>query len=184
VRGQHRRGRRRQRVGSIIAGAGVVVAVDVNPARHEVAKSFGATHFVDAGGPDVAAALREATDGRGVDKVLLCADVIPPAQFGLAVDGLAPGGTVVQVGVTGGTLDHIPVAPSALMRKQASLTATTYGGLDPARDSLRWLELYRAGRLPLDRFVTRTYPLADINRGFEDMAAGRNIRGVIVYDQD
>ena len=53
--------------------------------------------------------------------------------------------------------------------------------MDPARDALRYIDLYRAGRLPLDRFVTRTYPLDRINDAFDDLAAGRNVRGVVVY---
>ena len=123
-----------------------------------------------------------ATLGRGVDKVLLTADRIVAELYPLAVECLAPGGVVVQVGTPDTSLDHIPVPPYALLRKQLAITGTVYGGMDTAADALRWLSLYRAGRLPLDRFVTRTYPLEDINRAFTDMAEGRNIRGVVVYD--
>ena len=54
--------------------------------------------------------------------------------------------------------------------------------LHPERDALRYLSLYRAGRLPLDDMVTHTYPLEGINDGYADMNAGKNIRGVLVYE--
>jgi Zn-dependent alcohol dehydrogenase len=169
-------------VGSVLAGAARVIAVDLQESKRPVALAFGASQFVNGGTDDVAAVLRDATAGRGVDKVLLTADRIVAALYPLAVECLAPGGVVVQVGTPDVTLDHIPVPPYALLRKQLAITGTVYGGMDTATDALRWLDLFRSGRLPLDRFVTRTYPLEDINRAFADMAEGRNIRGVVLFD--
>jgi S-(hydroxymethyl)glutathione dehydrogenase/alcohol dehydrogenase len=169
-------------LGSVLAGAARVIAVDRQESKRSVALEFGASQFVNADSEDVVDAIRQATLGRGVDKVLLTADRIVAGLYPLAVECLAPGGVVVQVGTPDVTLDHIPVPPYALLRKQLAITGTVYGGMDTATDALRWLDLYRAGRLPLDRFVTRTYPLDDINRAFADLAEGRNIRGVIMYD--
>lgn len=169
-------------VGSVIAGAGRIIAVDLQESKRAVALEFGATQFVNAGTDDVLAAVKEATGGRGVDQVLLTADKIVASLYPLAVDCLAPGGVVVQVGTPEAGLDHIPVPPYALLRKQLAITGSVYGGMDTATDALRWLDLYRAGRLPLERFVTRTYPLDDINQAFTDLAEGRNIRGVILFD--
>jgi NDMA-dependent alcohol dehydrogenase len=169
-------------LGAVLAGASRVIAVDRHETKRAVTLELGASHFVDARTEDVADAIRQATAGRGVDKVLLTADRIVAELYPLAVDCLAPGGVVVQVGTPDASLDHIPVPPYALLRKQLAITGTVYGGMDTATDALRWLDLYRAGRLPLDRFVTRTYPLEDINRAFTDLAEGRNIRGVVVYD--
>jgi S-(hydroxymethyl)glutathione dehydrogenase/alcohol dehydrogenase len=73
------------------------------------------------------------------------------------------------------------VAPGVFVRKQVSLTGTVYGGMDPARDARRWAELARSGRLPIERLVTRTYRLEEINEAFDDLAAGRNVRGVIRF---
>lgn len=168
--------------GSVIAGAAVVIAVDRQESKRAFALEFGATHFLDPSDGDIAAAVMEHTHGRGVDRVLLTVDRVPPEHFPMAVACLAPGGVVVQVGTPDGALDAIPVPPYELLRKQASITGTVFGGMDPARDALRYIELYRAGRLPLDRFVTRTYPLEGINDAFDDLAAGRNVRGVVVFD--
>jgi S-(hydroxymethyl)glutathione dehydrogenase/alcohol dehydrogenase len=169
-------------VGSVIAGAGRIIAVDRQETKRAVALEFGATQFVNGGTDDVLAAVKEATGGRGVDQVLLTADRIVASLYPLAVDCLAPGGVVVQVGTPEAGLDHIPVPPYALLRKQLAITGSVYGGMDTATDALRWLDLYRSGRLPLERFVTRTYPLEDINQAFTDLAEGRNIRGVILFD--
>lgn len=169
-------------VGSVIVGAGRIIAVDLQEGKRAVALEFGATQFVNAGTDDVLAAVKAATGGRGVDQVLLTADKIVAPLYPLAVDCLGPGGVVVQVGTPDVSLDHIPVPPYALLRKQLAITGSVYGGMDTATDSLRWLDLYRAGRLPLDRFVTRTYALDDINQAFSDLAEGRNIRGVVVFD--
>jgi alcohol dehydrogenase (nicotinoprotein) len=169
-------------LGSLLAGAARVIAVDRQEAKRSVALQLGATQFVNGGTEDVAVAIRDATLGRGVDKVLLTADRIVADLYPLAVECLAPGGMVVQVGTPDAALDHIPVPPYTLLRKQLAITGTVYGGMDTATDALRWLDLHRSGRLPLDRFVSRTYPLDDINLAFSDLAEGRNIRGVIVYD--
>ena len=53
--------------------------------------------------------------------------------------------------------------------------------MDPARDARRYAELVLAGRLPVDRLVTRRYGLEEINDAFDDLAGGRNIRGVIEF---
>jgi S-(hydroxymethyl)glutathione dehydrogenase/alcohol dehydrogenase len=166
-------------LGARLAGAGVTIAVDLGTGKRDAALDAGATHFVDAGSEDVLAAVHAATAGRGVDKVLLTMDHVRPETYPLAVACAAPGGTVVQVGTS--DVDHIPVNPNELLRRQISLTGTVFGGMDPTSEALRWIELHRAGRLPVERFVTRTYALDDINQAFADLAAGSNVRGVVVF---
>ena len=65
---------------------------------------------------------------------------------------------------------------------QKRLLGSLYGEANPRADIPRLLNLYRNGQLLLDETVTREYKLADINEGFDDMMAGRNIRGVILHD--
>jgi S-(hydroxymethyl)glutathione dehydrogenase/alcohol dehydrogenase len=168
--------------GAVIAGAAEVIAVDLHESKREFALEFGATHFVNPSVDDVVAAVMEHTDARGVDSALLTTDRVLPEHFPMAVACLSPGGIVVQVGTPHGDHSSIAVSPYDLLRKQASITGTAFGGMDPARDALRYIELYRAGRLPLDRFITRRYPLDGINDAFADLAAGKNVRGVVVYD--
>jgi S-(hydroxymethyl)glutathione dehydrogenase/alcohol dehydrogenase len=166
-------------LGARLAGAGTTIAVDLGTAKRDSAFDAGATHFVDAGAEDVLAAVHAATAGRGVDKVLLTMDHIRPEHYPLAVACAAPGGTVVQVGTS--DVDHIPVNPNELLRRQIALTGTVFGGMDPTAEARRWIDLHRAGRLPVERFVTRTYALDDINQAFADLAAGINVRGVVVF---
>ena len=66
------------------------------------------------------------------------------------------------------------------MEKQ--VVGSLFGSGNPRADIPKLLGLYREGQLDLDGLVTKTYPLDDVNEGYEDMRAGTNIRGVIVYD--
>jgi S-(hydroxymethyl)glutathione dehydrogenase/alcohol dehydrogenase len=67
-----------------------------------------------------------------------------------------------------------------LFEKQ--VVGSLFGSANPRYDIPRLLGLYRQGQLDLDGLVTKTYPLDDVNEGYEDMRAGKNIRGVLVYD--
>jgi NDMA-dependent alcohol dehydrogenase len=167
--------------GAVIGGAGEVIAVDINPAKGAVARDFGATRFID-GRADVLQEIRDASDGQGVDKVILTIDHVRAEHIALGIEATAPCGVTVLVGAADDALDHIPAYPTRMLRSQKTFTATLAGGPNPPRDALRYLRLYQAGRLRLDDFVTRTYSLDDINVAVEDLRAGKNIRGVIVMD--
>ena len=169
-------------LGAVLGGAARIVAVDRHPSKSDRALELGATHFVNAGDTDVGTALMKITEGRGVDRVVLTLDRVLAEHYVIALGNLAPGGVAVQVGTTDQGLEHIPVSPDVLAHKQASFTGTVFGGMDPAADALRWLLLYRSGRLPLEKLITRTYALDRINDAFDDLAAGRNIRGVVRFD--
>lgn len=170
-------------MGAALAGAGRIVAVDVKADKLALAPGYGATDVVDASADDVSDAVGQLTGGQGVDAVLLTPDRIRPEHYETAMACLAPSGMVVQVGGTSHGMDSIPVSPNALMAQRA-IVGTTIGGPDPARDVVRWIDLYLSGRLPLERLVTRRYQLEEINTGFSDLAAGRNIRGVIEMGGD
>lgn len=168
-------------LGARIAGAGRVVAVDVQPGKQAVAESLGASAYVDASG-DLVADLVAACGPRGADRVVLTVDHVRPEHYAAAVRCLGPGGVAVQVGSSPKGLDHVPVDPREFTLKQAYFTGTVYGSSDPERDALRWIDLYHAGRLPIGDLITATYPLERIDDAFADLAAGRNIRGVIDFD--
>lgn len=169
-------------MGAHVAGASCIIAVDVHDSKEAVARELGATHFVNARTADVAATIDAITAGRGADRFVLTVDRILPEHYQLAIGSLAPGGVAVQVGSPAEAMDSLPVSPSLFARRQVSFTATVYGGMDPEADARRWLELVRSGRLPVAKLVTRTYALEDINVAFDDLAAGRNIRGVVRFD--
>ncbi len=170
-------------MGAVIGGAAQIIAVDVHEHKGSAAIGFGATEFVNAAEHDVAHRIRELTDGWGVDRVLLTVDRTLEEHYRAAMACLAPGGVAVLVGSSMAGLDHLPVRPAMFTSKQLSFTGTVYGGMDPARDALRYIDLYRSGRLPIDALITRRYPLDGINDAFDDLAAGRNIRGVVCFDR-
>ena len=76
----------------------------------------------------------------------------------------------------------IPVALSELTLFQKRIQGALVGASNPSSDILRQAQMYRDGKIKLDELITTTYSLDQIAQGYEDMHAGKNIRGVIVYD--
>jgi S-(hydroxymethyl)glutathione dehydrogenase/alcohol dehydrogenase len=74
------------------------------------------------------------------------------------------------------------VAPSELTLYQKRIQGSLFGACSPTADIPRQLELYRSGKLKLDELITTRYTLDQVAQGYEDMHAGRNIRGVILHD--
>lgn len=168
--------------GAVIAGAGEVIAVDRNPAKLEYARRFGATQVVEAGSEPWPGVVKRLTAGRGADRSILAINRVMPADLSDLVGCLRSGGVAVIVGTADLDLSSIEVSPSALVSQHKSIVGSVYGSSNPQRDAMRYLDLYRAGRLSLDAMVTKTYRLDDINAGFEDLLAGRNVRGVVTMD--
>ncbi len=118
-------------VGSVIAGAGRIIAVDLQESKRAVALEFGATQFVNAGTDDVLAAVKAATGGRGVDQVLLTADKIVAALYPLAVDCLGPrrrrraGGDTGHVALTTSRCRPTPCCASSWPSPAASTAGWT-----------------------------------------------------------
>jgi S-(hydroxymethyl)glutathione dehydrogenase/alcohol dehydrogenase len=166
--------------GARIAGAGLIVAVDVVPARLEMARAFGATHVLlaersDVGLRDAAAKVRAMT-GRGADHAFECTSV--PALCAAPLAFVRNGGTAVQVS---GTEQPVTVDMELFEWDKVYLNPL-YGKCRPKEDFPRLLRWYRDGALRLGEMVTRTYPLADAATAFEDMLAGRNAKGVLVME--
>jgi Zn-dependent alcohol dehydrogenase len=165
-------------MGAKIAGAGAVVAIDPVEFKRMTALELGATHAVDPGADDVAGALRALTDGRGADIALDTAGA--PGIVAQAYAAVRRGGTVVAVGLPPeGLTADLPA--SDLPREEKVVTGSFYGSCDPPLDMPKVIDLYMDGHLPLDRLVTRTYPLEEINDAFAAMNAGEVARAVIVF---
>jgi len=167
-------------IGAVIAGASVIIAVDVDERKLESARRFGATATINATSEDWVARVQELTDGHGADRTISCVTSTAPDQLAALVRATSRGGMAVMVGsVTG--LDRIDLPPRVLMWEAKTLAGALFGGHNPQREQARFLDLYRAGRLPLDELITATYTLDQVNEAMDDMAAGRNIRGVIEF---
>ncbi len=163
--------------GARLAGAGRVIAVDVNDAALEFATKFGATDAVNAKDEDPLKAVRELTRG-GADYAF--------EAFGssetitLAFDMARKGGTAIIVGLA--PVDDFPgIDPVALVRQEKTLKGAYYGASRPAIDFQRMVDLYAAGKIDVDSLVTRTYALDQINEAYEELERGVVGRGVIAF---
>ncbi|WP_208027055.1 Zn-dependent alcohol dehydrogenase [Rhabdothermincola sediminis] len=162
--------------GCALADALPIIAVDTNPKKGELAKQFGATHFIDASQVDTAEAVKEICPN-GVDVSFEC--VGHPALIRQAIDLLDWGGTCVILGVPKfGTEAAFQVST---LYNDKTIMGCRYGAGRPHKDIPLFVELYLAGRLKLDELVTRTYPLEDVQRTIDDMHHGELARGVLTF---
>jgi S-(hydroxymethyl)glutathione dehydrogenase/alcohol dehydrogenase len=165
--------------GCALSGAAMIVAVDTNEAKLELARVFGATHTLNVTGEDnVVRALRKITGG-GADYAFECVGY--GAVLAQAYGALRKGGTAVMVGVAG-TKDTTTIRTSTLTFEEKTLTGSYFGSARPREDFPRLLSLYKAGRLKLDELITHRYRIDEAAQAFADLASGRNARGVIMFD--
>jgi S-(hydroxymethyl)glutathione dehydrogenase/alcohol dehydrogenase len=163
-------------MGARLAGAEAVIAVDPVEFKRKTALELGATHALDPTSDDVVGALRDLTAGRGADAALDTAGV--PGVVAQAYAAVRRGGTVVAVGLPAeGLTADLPA--SDLPREEKVITGSFYGSGDPQVDMPQVVDLYMDGKLPLDRLVTRTYTLEEINEAFAAMNSGEVARAVI-----
>ena len=163
--------------GARLAGATKIIAVDLNAKKLEQAREFGATHVVNGALEDVVAAVRALTDGNGAD---VCIEAVgntkAMAQAFYARD-LA--GTLVQVGVP---MPHMRMDLPMIdfFSHGGQLKPSWYGDCLPSRDFPVLTDLYLQGRLDLDRFVSETIGLGDVEEAFHRMERGEVLRSVVV----
>jgi len=161
---------------ALASGAREVVAVDLSEAKLELARQLGATACFQAGQPHAAEAIREHTQG-GVDTALEMAGA--PAALELAWKVTRRGGSTVTAG-----LPHpqklFSFAPVQMVAEERTLRGSYIGSAVPARDVPRYIELYRRGRLPVDRLMGERLGLEQINRGLDRLATGQALRDVVL----
>lgn len=160
-----------------IAGAGAIVAVDVSPAKEELARAAGATDFVLASG-DTAKHIRKLTGGYGADVAIECvgrADTIRTAW-----SATRRGGRTTVVGI-GGKDDQVAFSALEIFYFGRTLSGCVYGNSDPAKDLPVLAEHVRAGRLDLSAMVTDRIGLDGIPGAFDAMRAGRGGRALVVF---
>ncbi|MFO7691009.1 MAG: S-(hydroxymethyl)mycothiol dehydrogenase [Cryobacterium sp.] len=167
-------------VGSRLAGASVIIAVDRDPKKLDKARRFGATHTIDSSALDeagVIAAVRAFTGGFGADVAI---DAVGrPETWRQAFYARDLAGTVVLVGVpTPEMMLEIPLLD--VFGRGGSLKSSWYGDCLPERDFPMLTDLYLQGRLPLDDFVSEKIGITDIDAAFDKMARGDVLRSVVV----
>jgi alcohol dehydrogenase len=163
-------------LGARLAGARRIVALDLVEDKLALARELGATDVFDAGQPDCAQAVRDATVG-GVDVALEMAGSVKAME--LAWQITRRGGTTVTAGLP--HPDHRFALPQvALVGEERTVKGSYIGSCVPIRDVPRYVELYRQGRLPVDRLLSERVRLDELNEAFDRLASGRTIRQVLV----
>jgi Zn-dependent alcohol dehydrogenase len=163
-------------MGARLCGAGTIIGVDVLDSKLKAAVDFGATHVINSRKEDAVARIRQITGGGADGSVMAVGstDIIGPA-----FDCIRYGGTCVVVGAPpdGG---RAGVDLLSLIREK-KLVGSSMGSGRAAIDIPAWVDLFMQGRLPLDRLVSRRYPLDDINSAFEMLARGDVIKPLISF---
>jgi len=160
-----------------MAGAERVIAVDLDERKLRWAREFGASDTVNAAETDPVAAIRELTDGRGAEVVL---EVVGHQEVaGQAFAALDSFGVMVQVGVPARSM-RLDLPLQRLFNRGLTVRASQYGDCLPSRDFPALVELHRQGRYDLDRFVTQTVGLGEVEEAFATMRRGEVLRTVVV----
>lgn len=163
--------------GARIAGAWPVIAIDTVADKLALASALGATHTVDAAEVNAVEAVLEITGGMGVHHAIEAIGSKATAEQAFAM--LRRGGTATILGLIPG--QHLSIPTDDLFYERR-IQGSVMGSNDFRRDTPRYVGMYLDGRLNLDDMVTRRLSLGEINEGFEDMRAGRAVRGLVVFD--
>jgi S-(hydroxymethyl)glutathione dehydrogenase/alcohol dehydrogenase len=166
--------------GARLSGAKVIVAIEPVPEKKETALRLGATH-VAASWEEAPGIVAEATWNRGADKFICAMGVGQGALIREALAMTAKRGRVVVTNIHPAAEESISVSMMDLTLMEKQIVGTIYGSANPRADIPLTLELWDRGQIDLDVMVTRTYPLEGVNDGYDDLRAGRNVRGVLVY---
>ena len=163
--------------GARLAGAAKVIAVDIDPKKLEWAREFGATDTVDASTEDPVEAIRALTDGNGAD---VCIEAVGnPKVMEQAFFARDLAGTLVQVGVPSPDM-RIDLPMIEFFGRGGRLKPSWYGDCLPSRDFPLLIDLYLQGRLDLERFVSETIALDQVEEAFHRMEKGEVLRSVVV----
>jgi S-(hydroxymethyl)mycothiol dehydrogenase len=164
--------------GAKLAGATVIIGVDLDDRKLEWARRFGATHTVNAAREDPVEAVKAATGGFGADVCIEAVGHPKPLEQAFFARDLA--GTVVQVGVPTPDMRFPDIPMIEFFGRGGALKPSWYGDCLPSRDFPMLVDLYLQGRLPLDQFVSERIGLDDVEEAFHRMERGEVLRSVVV----
>jgi S-(hydroxymethyl)glutathione dehydrogenase / alcohol dehydrogenase len=165
--------------GARLAGAKTIIAADLLDHKLAYAKTFGATHTVNAREQNVVERVREVTGGLGADYAF---DAIGSEMTALQIiDAIAPGGHAVLVGMPAFSITTaVPLFQMVYSEKK--FTGTYYGSVRPSVDFAILADLAMERRIDLDALISRTYRFEEINEGFAQLISGTVARGVVRFD--
>ena len=165
-------------LGARAVSAFPLIAIDVVEEKLALARELGASHCVDARHEDAVAVVRDLSRG-GVDYAI--ESVGDENVLAQAYAATRRGGTTLSVGLPApGRLFSVPAV--SLVAEERTVKGSYMGSAVPGRDIPRYIDLYRAGRLPVDRLLTHRLRLDEINEGFDRLDQATAIRQVILFD--
>ncbi|GIN20448.1 zinc-dependent alcohol dehydrogenase family protein [Siminovitchia fordii] len=162
-------------IGAIAAGASKVVAIDINDSKLQLAKELGATHTFNSKDPDAVHSIREQTSG-GLDYVFETAGAVSAMEVAYQIT--KRGGTTITTGLPHPE-HHFSFPYLTLTAEERTLKGSYVGSCVPNRDIPRFIDLFKQGRLPVDRLHSESISLEDINEGFDKLAKGESLRIII-----
>jgi S-(hydroxymethyl)mycothiol dehydrogenase len=163
--------------GAALVGARTIIAVDRDPVKLDWARAFGATHTVDASSEDPVERVRDLTGGNGAD---VCIEAVGhPDVLRQAFYARDLAGTVVQVGVPAPDMAWPDIPMIDFFGRGGALKPSWYGDCLPSRDFPLLIDLYLQGRFDLDRFVSETIELDQVEEAFHRMERGEVLRSVV-----
>ncbi|EHI14022.1 NDMA-dependent alcohol dehydrogenase [Mycolicibacterium thermoresistibile] len=168
--------------GAVISGAKHVIAIDPVEFKRDTALKFGATHVFSSMAEAINPVL-ELTHGFMAEKTIIAVGEMRGEYIEEAMTLTAKTGTCVVTGMGAMTDVDVKLNLFLFTMLQKTLKGNIFGGGSSHVETPRLVALYKSGLLKIDEMVTNTYRLEDINQGYQDMLDGKNIRGVIVYDE-
>ena len=167
--------------GARLGGADRIFAIDPVALKRELAPKFGATHTF-ASVEEATEPIRDVTWGRMCDKVICTMGVGRGAMISSIMAIVAKRGRCVVTNIHPATEMDVSLNMMDLIVMEKQIVGALAGSSNTNYDISHLLQLYRLGHLDLEAMVTNRYKLGDINQGYQDMRDGKNIRGVLVYD--
>ncbi len=164
--------------GARLAGAREIIAIDLLDNKLDYAKTFGATHTINARKDDVAKTVKAMTGGAGVDFAFDAIGSEITAQQVIDICGV--GGHATLVGIPA-VATKATFSPFMMVFTEKKLTGSYYGSVRPSVDFPILADLSMSKKLDLDSLISRTYKFDEINDGFKNLAAGTVARGVIMF---
>ena len=159
-----------------LSGCTEIVAIDISEDKLKLAAQLGATHAFNAADPDCADKVRAATGG-GVDFGFEMAGVVHALEMAWQVT--RRGGTTVTASLPN-PADRFPLPAAQLVAEERTFKGSYIGSCAPIRDVPRFIALFRQGLLPVDRLLSETIALDEINRAFDRLADGQTVRQILV----
>ena len=165
-------------LGARAAGARDIIAIDLSPEKRALALELGATEVFDGADPNCVEAVRAASKG-GLETVFEMAGSI--RAFETAYRITRRGGTTITAGLPPPTASFaLPMVN--LVAEERTVKGSYIGTCVPVRDLPRYITLFKRGRLPVDRLMSGTLALDDINEGFDRLASGAAVRQIVKFD--